>query len=602
MKKGLTQTLMAVAVVTMAIRVMALAPTVLDIPSPIVGDAEDITPANNFVFPDAIDLTQYVSDDNITAGAIIWSFETVGASKYLINGADTLASGDDPIQPPAAKLVAGTDSLGSAADSDPAKVDANAYTITLRNKALSPVGGPNVAPPAAGVVDTETQAITFWASDGTSATASQPVYFYTVAGQNDAMSPVGGTNVIPGLPSTGVNAWSSNFAGSVTTSAYNATNGYCLTTIAGGDNIGIWSLPYGSLPLVKNSVYRIRLTLNGSQSTPNTCPFWDLIVNNYGYNASQVLHGMNLYGSNYMVWDQTGDANAIFSTTPNKVMDVWWCPPPVQTARWNDESETQPGPFAPSNSGDKDAFIEFRILDNVSGGYGAESDLGTLCLKNLVVDRYDFASIALDNSVTPYAPAITSGGKNGVSISGGNTRGTEDQCTITIASGTVTLTPTTAGATRCLGQVEPGDFTYDYGNQASLLDNYPMPMVPHALYLISMDLSAPATADQNAPPDIYWIGADTLTNELINLSYVTNGGWHHGMPTTTAATYYALFSSNYATLTTGTGANPTWFSQFRPRFMFGNNAILGGGGEPDTGALRINTIRVDKITIPGGTN
>jgi len=403
MKKGLTQTLMAVAVVTMAIRIMALAPTISDIPSPVVGDKEDVTPGNTFVYPDAINLSTYVTDDTVTdPNQIIWSFRVEGTSKYLINGAASLGASDDVIIPPAANLIAGTDTLGSAADSDPAKVDANAYTITIRNSNLSPIGGPNVDPGATvGVINAETQAVTLWASDGTTA-SSKTVFFYTTNDENDSLS----TSVTPTQPpqysqpfngGTGTGWFYTKLSGTMS-SSMDATNGQvCLTAGTTGDNFGLWTSPYGALTLVQNSIYRVRLTMNSSQTTAGTVPFWDLTINNGAGNDVNSVHhnGMTLYGANYMVFDNVGGANAILGANANKVMDVWWCPPPVQTTQWNDTNNTTdfgagiyPGPWAVSNANDRDAYIEFRVLDAANAALHGDASQGTLCLNGIQVDRY----------------------------------------------------------------------------------------------------------------------------------------------------------------------------------------------------------------------
>src|SRR5688500_1295053 len=59
------------------------APVIGDIPSPVIGDRETATPANTFVFPDAIDLTAYITDKNADGSNnppsnIIWSYEIIG--------------------------------------------------------------------------------------------------------------------------------------------------------------------------------------------------------------------------------------------------------------------------------------------------------------------------------------------------------------------------------------------------------------------------------------------------------------------------------------------------------------------------------------------
>jgi len=173
MRKGLTVTLMSVSIVMMGAGAMAMAPVIGEIPSPIVGDAESVTPANLFVYPDAFNLANYVHDDATASGDIKWSFEIVGAAKYNINGVQPMntGGGDDPINPGAKQI--NNQVLGG--EENP---DGNAASITIRNVNLSPIGGPNTDPGASGIVASETQLVTLYASDGTTY-SMKSVFFYT---------------------------------------------------------------------------------------------------------------------------------------------------------------------------------------------------------------------------------------------------------------------------------------------------------------------------------------------------------------------------------------------------------------------------------------
>jgi len=605
MRKGLTQALMAVAVVIMAAKVMAMAPTIGDIPSPIVGDQEDVTPGNTFVYPDAIDLTAYVEDMNpgnpptVNPPAnIMWSYEILGGTaRYRINNRDQLSGSDDPSNPPAAKRI---DGPGSA-DDDPAGTNDAASAITIRNIGLSPIGGPNVDPGAAGIIPAETQEVTLYAGDGTTF-SWKTVLFYT---DNDGADRLSGGGPPPGEEvynesfTNTVATWGYGAAGGTPTSSYDSQSGaLCINTPAGGDNLAQWSSSYGVLPLVKNSVYKIRAGINTSQTNPTLVPFWDMIINSFLWqNASApgTVRGLNLYGGNYMFLSNTGNANAAVSGQTNEFIN-WYTPAAMLTAQWNDETEGTfpqgPGPWAPSNAANRDAGIEFRILDAASNtGTNSAVALGTLCLTELSIHRYDYADLTVvSNKFTQ--GTMTQGGLNGATSGGGNTRAWAlVGATAAFANNTVTITPTGSGDQ--LSLVEPGDYDFNLVTGQSVTDNYPASMTPQTLYRITMDMSAPAAADALAPPDIIFMGADTPTNELINLSYVTLTAWRHGMPKPgTPQTYVAFFYSNKGTA----DSNSAWFKQFRWRVMIGSNAGLGGGGEANTGAIRIHNAIIDEVT------
>ena len=129
MKKGLTMTLLTVAIAMMGYQALALAPVITDIPSPIVGNAGDVTAPNTFVYPDAINLDAYVSDDSSATTKILWSYEESG-TKYILNGIDPINSSDAAgiEYNPGAKNIAAN--LGTGERNE----DANIRTVTIRNK------------------------------------------------------------------------------------------------------------------------------------------------------------------------------------------------------------------------------------------------------------------------------------------------------------------------------------------------------------------------------------------------------------------------------------------------------------------------------------
>lgn len=148
MRKGLLITLLAGAMALLGLvsSVSALAPTLGQIPDIIVGDAEDngLTGDNNiFVYPDALDLSTYVTDPKSgTAAEITWRFalESDGVDEtfdYTING---LQSGD-------------TDITDGGAD----------LSVTFRNETVSPVAG---TPPFANPVGIYERIITLGADNG----------------------------------------------------------------------------------------------------------------------------------------------------------------------------------------------------------------------------------------------------------------------------------------------------------------------------------------------------------------------------------------------------------------------------------------------------
>jgi len=592
MRKGLTVTLMTVALAILAMRAMAEAPVISEIPSPVVGDGESVTPANVFVFPDAFNLDLFVTDDTKRPSQIQWSYETATAPIYLINGVPVLSGTDNPIAPPPGKVI-NTQVLGG--ETNP---DGQASTITIRNNHLSPLGvfyGDYIDPGAAGVVDSETQWVTFYASDGSTRTEAS-VLFYTANDELDQLSGAAHRVYSDGTPATSGD-WAYSFMGGSATSS-TVSNAICMNVGQIGINWAFWSGRYGQLPLVKNSVYRIRALVNGSAATAGTTPFWDLLVNNF-----DGTHGLNAYGANYFFLDNTGGANAALAGA-GTTFEMWWNPTCVSNAKWNDTEALRPGPFADQYAADRDAFIQFRVLDvNNSPGITADNDFGSLCMKSLTIDRYELGTLAVAEgggglvNVTAITNALA--GSGNTRFHGVNGSGTFANNALTIAPIPGT-TDVDDGRRAMIATVEPGNDTIPFStnpsDSAEVLDNFPVPMDPQTLYEIHFGLQAPTAADEASPPDVFWLGADILTNETIYMTYVTSNVFGTAMPAYSAAgtpqDYKCFFYSNGGTA----ASNPAWWKQFRPRFMIGN--AEGLGLFQATGAVTMNYYKVDKIRLP----
>lgn len=133
MKKGLTLTLLTVVVAWVGSQAQALAPVINDMPDFVVGSGETVTGATGFVFPDAIRLDDFVNDPDGTDASILWSFDSAG--RYLLNGVGALAGGD-PLAP-GAKEISNAANIPAGENN----ADANAHTVTLRDKIFSPLTG-----------------------------------------------------------------------------------------------------------------------------------------------------------------------------------------------------------------------------------------------------------------------------------------------------------------------------------------------------------------------------------------------------------------------------------------------------------------------------
>jgi len=561
---------MTVAVALLAVQAMAMAPVIGEIPSPIVGNTDAVTGVTGFIYVDALNLPSYVSDDSTPAANILWSYEVLGtASHYTLNGVPAIdTTTENPVTPPAGKVI-NTQVLNGEFN-----LDTNFQTVTIRNTTLTPFSGSGTPPGGTGILSSEIQPVTLYASDGSTIGIPRVVYFYSDAGGLDRLSGQG--NFV-----TDVNE---NFSSAATRSTYSfvnwggittSTNGgtaICLNSPLVGNNAGFWYSDYGKIVLVKNAVYRIRMNVNSSNVTAGSTPFWDVVVDNV---SADLTKGFNAYGADFMFFDNLGGADSAIQTPGGKKFEMWFTPPAVKTARWNDSSVASGAGsslFSSGNVANKDGRITFRVLDvNSNGGITADQKSGSLCLMQLVIDRYDLSTLVIDADAGNYSAASLANTTHVIDNFGG--------ATAVFSSGTVVVTPTSGNM---YIRVSPGNGVIDTPTER--LDNWPVPWADQTLYQVTVGMSAA----NSTPPGAYWVGSDTASQELLGEGFCTNQGWGAGEPQPgTAQDFVFYMHGNYQ----GTGGSPADASyvRLRPKVVIGDTPQLHG-----TGAVTISSMKMEK--------
>jgi hypothetical protein len=585
MKQRFAVTLLAVAIASLSASAFAIAPVINDFRSPIIADDTPVTNSNYFVYPDVFDLNTKATDPDatVTPANIIWSF-TEATGTYSINNRASmnLGGGDNPNAPGTKSLAAGDDTPTTTTAQD-----SNVRTITFRNKALSPVGGPNVDPGTAGIKTAQTKVLTLFASDGSSYT-QKSFLVYTYNNGADALS---GKSLTPVTPSTtpgtsGVTGWTTfNLIGSTT---FTSGSGLCVQVPAAGDNFGGWISPFGAIQLVKNNVYRVRLNIAGVPAIAQAAtPLWDFVFDNF--NTANTAQQESKYSTDLIVWDTFSGANAAGPAAGDHTYDIWWAPLPVQATDWNDPTT---GEFSTAHDAANDVRLEFRLLD-VSTSIDGQNDSGTLCLQTWQVDRMDIADLAFTS--TPYdnqsiaASNTVAGNLFGIGSGAAQT-------TVTYAAGDVTITPNSATA----WNVEI--VTLDVGNSnigppnSEISDNWPVTWVTDQLIMTTAGIQAPDATGQTNPPDALRLMMDTPTSELGIDSMVLAGANTIGLPKTAAATTYTLFfHANTRTL-----SGVTEHRGLRPRVsLICVPGILSGGSSSNAGGIKVNFIKSQAVDIAG---
>lgn len=554
----------------------------------IIGDLEaakggppDATNMNLFVYPDAFNLNDIVSDASTPDSAIKWSF-TGGDGRILINGVgplNLLLPSDDPTSPTAASRI-------DLNDSDPEEVDGDPFTVTFRNATLSPFGGPNLEPGVDGIVTSQTTPITLFASN-CSTFSQRTITVFTANNSSDSISG-GGFAPIESLDfrhASNLNAWSSGLA--VGAGSAFPAGGLCMTVPKGGDNLVLWASPERFIELVDDTLYRVRVTLTTDQTATDAIPLWSIDYDNF--NSSGLG---NTFGGTAWFLDVDGGAQGIGRPNGRSQFDVFIAPNAVDTPQWRGQIDFANSAFAPAAAGSKDMRLIFRILDAGSGTVLANDDFGTICIQNVEVSAIPLSKMVADsaafnapiNTATHFAESLAETGSGGSAF-------------IDNSTGTAHYALAVPDARKTLG---PYDASQSDLNRAL----YPVVWEANTLYRgrLKIRSGVAGPAEGTDPVDVIALLFDTTNNELGQIHWSGRGSAGNmefaASPRRAEATggegqvYTGFFYGQNATSSATPNAN-------RLRFMgdFFNASIFYG---PTTGAdpFVVESMTVDKMVLP----
>lgn len=605
MRKGLT-TLLTVAIALVSAQAMAIAPTIFDIPSPIVGGGTGSSQVTKYVYPDAFDLNTLAADDNTPADQLKWSYEAVN-TKYAINGIATInSSTEDPINPITTKDI--NHALATAETKD---IDKKPNTVTIRNIRLAPLTGTPATDTTAGIIDQ--QPVTFWCSDGT-AVSSQTVMFYTdnYPWGNNRLQTVWKLEKADYL----TKSWTTVEGpfGDTTTRTMADGRGICFEVAQLNNNFASMSSPYAFFSLTQNSVYRIRATMNNSQASVGHTPFWDFLVDNY-QGVIDATKGLNLYGMDAMFLDNEGGANTVIQKENGTEYTFYWAPASFRTQAWNKSTKGSGGAYDPDNSANKDPYLRFRVMDITNNkSLNSEQKFGTLCLQKVFVESIPFTSLQAGNvlyQVGSTSPTNVIKGFKGATNTapGGNVfiKGLVGTQVLYPSNGAyVTLKPSsTAAQGKEYTVIQPavdlkGINTGDGGivltsPYTDILDDFPIAWTPNKLLMLEVDLSAPDATSEAHPWDYMIMSMESATNEMMFESYITANKKIATPKVGTQQTYTMFF--NTMNETKSAVAN---FHFLRWRLRFANNDQLNWPAVSDktnVGAVRIHRVAVTEMSV-----
>lgn len=615
MRKGFNATLAMVAFVFMAISASALAPVINDLPDIYIGDAENSSANNVFVLPDAYNLNAFVKDDLTSASALIWTFAETGTTKpYVINKAQASdPATENLVSPAAAKRV---DNQWDPMD--PTTGTLGARTITFRDSLRSPLtgagspagpyandlnGGGATASGPATVLDS--RVLTMYCSDGSTVSLANGKSFvvYTVDNGTDFVSFK--QKIVYEIDfRAGHTGWTHTQMAGTAPGTSDATNGLCVNVGTTGNNDGQWTGAYPIVTLAANSVWEARMTVSTNNTSVLSTPMWMLVYDNYG----SATVGMNEFGGEFFFLDNTGGANSPISGIGRSEFKVFMMPPQMQTPQFSSSTN---GFFTTLLDPSNDFRVTLRVFDYAVGGYGAETDAGSVCWQDLTIYQHDLADMIVDSTVmnvTAFTNAMNDTTKTMNSWYKDNDA-IFNNSTLTFTGSYVTLAPV-AGGNWNTGEIlmfRPGDQTLNLlsSTGAENEDNFPIAWVSDTTYYVEFTLSAISTTTEANPPDVIRVGADTETAELTFDNFIvpntgdffTSGADYHrgvSMPRTGTPQKYACFFNTHSQSTTTIVDGKRW----RPRFEILTNATLqplGLTGSPY--GMNVHSCKVQAVTF-----
>jgi RNA polymerase sigma factor (sigma-70 family) len=353
-----------------------------------------------------------------------------------------------------------------------------------------------------------------------------------------------------------------------------------------GTTIGDWVSPDRLIALEPNAVYELRLRVESDQREPGRTPMWAILLQDYSWAGD---YGHNTFsGEAYFVDHQGTNAptSGHFFGPPGREFRLWFAPPAVLTPQWNDPAT---GAFAPAHAGQADMRVVFRVIDIDGRGYGAESDLGRVTLREFEVWQHDLREMIDEETV------YESGALRGGERSTHHVAATFDRTRYAFEEGTLTVAPRDeSGWTDEFIRVNVGDEIADLNDGRGVEDNWPVFWDSDQLYLVEADLSAPDAIGEQNPPDRIAIGMDSATQELIALGVQTPSMGGMGTPRRGAPQRYAaFFHGNHAT------AAESPLRALRPRMELVSNFGQSFDGQPtNRGAVTLHAMRVRRVRFP----
>jgi len=414
MKKGLTIALLMVAMVALAASASALAPTITNLPSVIIGDAGDVsgggtTALSLLRYENVLDLAGVVSrPNNPTTTEFMSVF-------YTVSGATLQASNATAIVP----AMSGPELTSLLGGTAPAGRKINTATDTMLSLINDAKGSPTSAASASAGANGATaatltadgalapNALTLWATDSSVATdkvGSGTMIVYSVLGVADSYSPAAEVVYNSGNlgTATGHDGWTYNAQSgaqtgpnanlqSVPSLATGTGVGFTgLATFSAGKSQGFSSWEHtgnGTIlapaASMANKIFRATMHMSGNAASPLLCPSYRILFLSTGFAHAGGFQVTTTGGTT----DTDSAINYPSASTASGVDTRMYWGVPTSTNQYAD------GQQAATVAGSEDKRSYYMTFDIMQAEAG---DVGTIVMETVLIEK-----IVRPSGVTP---------------------------------------------------------------------------------------------------------------------------------------------------------------------------------------------------------
>ncbi len=160
-------------------------------------------------------------------------------------------------------------------------------------------------------------------------------------------------------------------------------HGLCMSVSPTYENLASWNSKNDYIPLVDNTVYRVRVT--AWTDTPSIeMPSWGIYYGNHDSISGDNPFLSGAYAGGAIFNAREGEANVIDGEYGRTEFETYITPMAVKTAQWKGLAADGGGAFSP----EADAINDITLHLEATGSQASGASRGAICIKTLRVDAF----------------------------------------------------------------------------------------------------------------------------------------------------------------------------------------------------------------------